>query len=169
MANTPEPRIESGNSPEASLQSSIVAEAKSILDQSGLNYLLLESFGLDLAFFIDDRVPKVKFIEVKAFVGSRQGGVGIGNSRGKGTQIDLLINPIQELGTLGELIAWVVGFGNIPLGIARYSWFSCIKAKKSAMGGIQRGKQNNLRVSYFKDSLITWDTLSQKLARFLLG
>ncbi len=74
--------------PEQSLQDSLIAETQSILDQSKISYLLLVSFGLDIAFFIGKENPLLKLIEVKTFVGSRQGGVGIGNSKGKGSQIE---------------------------------------------------------------------------------
>ena len=170
MAYTPEPIIRAGKDPEASLQASLVAETQALLDQSKLQYVLMESFGLDLAFLIGlSGQTVVKFIEVKAFVGSRQGGVGIGTGAGRGSQIDLLINPTQTLEIADQTIAWVLGIGELPMGKPRYALFSSREAKAAAMGGVIRGKQNNLRVNDFREDLATWDELSGELGLFLHG
>lgn len=166
---TPEPVIIKGQDPELSLHNAIVAEVRRLLTQAGVKFLLLEEFGLDIAVFIQrDSRNYARFIEVKAFVGSRGGGVGFGNGTGKGSQVDLLLHSPQELQIVDSSIRWILGMGAIPAGSPRYAMFTNTQAKKASMGGVARGKQNNLRVSDFQKQLITWDDLSKILYRFLL-
>ncbi len=169
-ANTPEPEIKLGKNPEQSLQQALMTEIRSILAQAVSNFILLESFGLDIAVFVEkDGRSFVRMIEVKAFVGNRPGGIGIGNGRGKGSQIDLLIHSSKELKVVDSSIRWVLGVGTLPKGSPRYAIFTSVQAKDAAMGeGVAREKQNNLRVADFENQLITWDELIRMLRKFLL-
>jgi hypothetical protein len=50
-----------------------------------------------------------------------------------------------------------------PHGTPRYAFFDCSLAREAAMGGVAKGKQNNLRLSTFASRLVTWDVLMQHL------
>lgn len=166
-----EPEFSQVKNPEQSLQAALVTAVRSLLKQSGADFILLEEFGLDIAAFIQQGSRDyVRMIEVKAFVGSRPGAVGIGNNRGRGSQVDLLAHPLEGLRIVDWSIRWVLGMGTLPRGSARYAVFTSAQAKKAVMGdGAARGKQNNLRVSDFEDELVTWDSLLTSLAEFLIG
>jgi len=78
--------------PEERFQSAIVAVMRDVLNASGQKFVLLEGFGLDIAIFIATPYGSIaRFIEVKAFGAQRMGGVGFGNGRGVGIQVDLLL------------------------------------------------------------------------------
>ena len=165
-----EPEIEQGKCPENSLHLALVSQLRMMGEEKGKDLLILDEFGLDIAIFYqrDDYLVS-RFIELKTFVGSRQGGVGIGNSRGYGTQIDLLLLSHEQLEKLYKNIIWVLGFGTMPIGTPRYKVFSCLEAKNAAMGGIRRGKQNNLRISDLTDNLMTWIEILEYTDGFLFN
>jgi hypothetical protein len=166
---TPEPEIIKHENPEQTLQHSLILEIRSLFNQSKADYFLIEGFGLDIAIFTKrNEVSYSRFLELKAFVGNRPGGVGIGTSKGRGAQIDLLLLPASELQLADAFMRWVLVDGTLPKGSPRYAYFTCTQASKAVMGKVARGKQNNLRVSYFQKHLITWDQLSDELLHFLL-
>ena len=165
-----EPVIEQGKNPEKSLHVALVCHLRMTAEEKGRDLIILDEFGLDIAIFCPkDQQLISRFIELKTFVGSRQGGVGIGNGRGYGTQIDLLLLPDKQLELLNNNILWILGFGTMPIGTSRYKTFSCVDAKIAAMGGIRRGKQNNLRLSNLSDNLITWKELLEYINEFLFS
>lgn len=88
MALTGEPTIASRLKPEETFETAVLNEAKAILESqkekdSLIEYFLLPHFGLDIAVFLQwKNRSMVRFLELKAFVGSRQGGIGFGNQRG---------------------------------------------------------------------------------------
>ena len=167
---TSEPDIIQSQNPEAGLHNAVVAEVRHILTQEGIAFILIEKFGLDVGVFIhNDGKDYVRFIEIKAFVGSRAGGVGFGNTSGECPQVDLLLHSPSELSIVDSSMLWLLGLGNRPKGSPRYSVFTSIQAKKAAMGIVQRGKQNNFRVNDFKNSLITWVQVSNELRQFLFN
>jgi hypothetical protein len=109
------------------------------------SYLLLENFGLDIALLIgDNKQTRTRFLELKAFVGSRAGGVGFGNGRGRGAQVDLLLQPDTQLEIANGAIRWLLVDWTRPPGTRRYVVFTSMQAKRAAMGQVARGKQNNL-------------------------
>jgi hypothetical protein len=171
-----EPDIIKGHNPEATLQSVIRFEVSRILDErkdKGVlaAYFILDYFGLDLAVFMRwaDGRCSFKFLELKAFVGQRQGGVGVGNQRGQGSQIDLLLLNDEQLTICDELIRWIFVDGTIQVGKRRFAFFGMRVAKNSVMGRVQRGKQNNLRVSDLRKNLISWNELLGHLEQFLIS
>ena len=166
---TPEPDIVQGLNPESALHRAVVSEVHRVLVQNGARFILVEKFGLDIGVFVQHNGKEyARFIEIKAFVGSRAGGVGFGNSRGDGPQVDILIQPTTKLAILDDMVLWLLGMGNLPKGRPRYAMFSSVDAKKAAMGTVQRGKQNNLRVSDFQNTLVTWEQVADELRKFLL-
>ena len=90
-----EPDLSQG---ESALQVAIVAEVERILSGTRYPFLVIERFGLDVAVWVGVP-PSVlhKLLELKVFLGARPGGVGFGNRRGEGPQVDLLIKTEEEL------------------------------------------------------------------------
>jgi len=173
MAYTHEPDIKKGGKPEGKFQKAIEGEINKMLaqkksDGSLIEYFILENFGLDLAVFtrFDNHIA-IRFFELKAFVGSRQRGVGFGNQRGQGSQVDLLLPENRQLSLADNFVRWILVDGTKPKGADRFAIFDNKQAKNAAMGGVSRGKQNNLRVNNLMRNAITWDKLSKKLECFL--
>ena len=167
--SVPEPAIVRGHKPEQSVHHAVVTEIQSVLVDAGVEFVLLEGFGLDVAVFIRRGTElRVRFIEIKAFVGSRVGGVGFGNNAGKGPQVDLLLHAPTQLQVVNSSIRWLLALGNRPMDSPRYAFFTSVRAQRAAMGEVSRGKQNNLRVSDFHEGLVTWDRLLLLLRQFLL-
>ena len=173
MSHTQEPQIAQGHKPEGSLQQAIVEEAREILEQikAGhplVEYIILPKFGLDIAFFIHwgDR-PSIRFLELKAYTGSRPGGVGFGDGKGEGTEVDLLRLDDLRITVADQFIRWILVDGTRPMSSKRFSIFNNSEAKNSAMATVETGKQNNLRVSTLMANAITWDDLSRELESFL--
>lgn len=146
----------------------LVYETEGVLNEGGLKYeILIASFGLDIGVFVfhGDRT-KCKFMEVKTST-PRKGRVGIGDSRGEGTQIDLLQRDDDSLRRLDDVVMWVLGDPTRKVGEKRYAFFNCLEAKASAYGGIELTKQNNLNVGMLMKRALTWDELSNALKTFI--
>ena len=155
--------------PEEHFQSAIVAVLKDILQTRRHQFILVESFGLDIALFVKaESGTLARFIEVKAFGAQRIGGVGFGNGRGLGSQVDLLLLPAESLPLLNGMVGWVFADATQPVGARRYCLFTRETAKAAAMGGVGRGKQNNLRISAFRDRLVDWTRLRTQVEQFVL-
>jgi hypothetical protein len=154
--------------PEEHFQNAVVAVIRDILQTSGRQFIVAESFGLDIAVFVSAEEGTVaRFIEVKAFGAQRMGGVGFGNGRGLGSQVDLLLSQAECLPLLSGVVRWVFVDATQPVGSRRYCLFTCEAAKAAAMGGAARGKQNNLRVSALRDRFVDWLGLRARIAEFL--
>ena len=172
----PEPDIIQGSSPEETLQKAVVEEIKKFLSNRKSNghlieYFIIEKLGLDIAIFMKDLQNRftVLFLEFKAFVGSRQGGVGFGNQRGDGVQVDLLLLDNSKLSLANQFIRWILVDGTKPKGSSRFVIFDNDQAKSAAMGGVKKGKQNNFRVNDLMRNAITWTELIESLNRFIGG
>lgn len=162
-----EPRIVS---PEEEFQRVVVGLVRSLLGDANRRFLVFEGFGLDIATFIEDpAVTRARSLEVKVFAAGRPGGVGFGNQRGQGPQVDLLLSPDSLLALMDPLVRWVYADATQRPGSARYALFTSTKSKAAAMGGVARDKHNNLRISALRDSLVGWDQLCSQVQEFLLG
>ena len=84
-------------------------------------------------------------IEAKAYNAQRHSGVGFGNGRGEGPQVDLLHSNQSALRLLDQSVRWVLADATC-LGASRYACFDCTAASQAAMGGVARGKQNNFQL-----------------------
>jgi len=138
--------------------------------------VIIRSFGVDIALFVEvDGITRARFFEIKSFGGQRMGGVGFGNQRGEGPQVDLLLNDDRRLAMLDSYIRWAFALRvdsklrPLPKGSARYAILSCREAKAAAMGVVARGKQNNFRISALTDRLIRWDQLVNELRTLVLS
>ncbi len=171
---TPEPDVRPGGEPERVLQDAVKSEIERLLARSkslGLvrDFDVLEGFGLDLAVFATlARGSRVRFVELKAFVGQRPGGVGFGNGEGEGAQVDILLHPTSEMALFDGFVCWILGDGTRPSGTARYVLFSCTEAKFAVMNEVARGKQNNFRVRQLLEEPLTWEQLCERIEHFIL-
>lgn len=133
--------------PEAEFQKALVSMIDALLRAENRPFAVLERFGLDVAIFLDGLATTVRLLEVKAFNAQRMGGIGFGNGRGAGPQVDLLLFDKGSLCLFDSVVRWAYADATLPLGASRYGLFSCAAAKAAAMGTITREKQNNLRAS----------------------
>lgn len=177
MRTANEPDLKGARNAERRLQNAIVDAIHVCLGETRVDYVVLEGFGVDVATFLraGDRLS-LRLLELKAYVGSRPGGVGFGDQRGRGAQIDLLWDSDREeprstaqLLTIDGSVRWILADGLKRAGLPRYAFFNCAEAQRAAMGGVQPGKQNNLRVNAFHDTLLTWPELLDHLRQFLLS
>lgn len=149
-----------------------MAAVEEILTQAPVPvaHFVLEDFGLDLAVLIrwPGRRPAVKFLELKAFVGSRQGGIGFGNRDGRGCQVDLLMQGQKELAA-AQFCRWIVADVTKERGTPRFWILTNLEARNAAMKSVERGKQNNLSVKRMPGRALTWHNLKGELKAFLHG
>jgi hypothetical protein len=156
--------------PEERFQRAIVAVMHHVLRASGRRFVILGGFGLDIAVFIEAPSGFVsRFIEVKSFGFQRMGGVGFGDRRGQGTQVDLLLTADDCLSLLDSIVRWVFVDAGQPAGSRRYCLFTCETAKAVAMRGVERGKQNNIRISALRERLVDWEVLQAQIEQFVLA
>jgi hypothetical protein len=161
--------------PEDALRRAILKELEDFLAKKKSDgileeYFILEDFGLDIAVFMKfNNQYAVRFFELKAFTGSRPAGVGFGNRKGQGSQVDLLLLGDSQLGLADQFIRWILVDGTQPGGSSRYVVFSNHEAKNAAMNGVRRGKQNNFRVNHLMKNAITWPDLIKTIRVFLIG
>ena len=162
-----EPDFESDQSAESVLQRAFVCALEKILSSEKITFEIRENFGLDVAVFLNNENRSwIKLFELKAFVGGRPGGIGFGNQQGRGSQVDLLLSESPKI--FDPSIRWIMAYGLRPKDTPRYAFFTCAAAKKAAMGGVRRDKQNNLRVKDFENELFTWKELLERTYTFLV-
>jgi len=155
--------------PEVEFQNALVSLVNALLRAEKRPFALLERFGLDVAVFLDGSPTTVRLLEVKAFNAQRMGGVGFGNGRGVGPQVDLLLFGESSLCLFDSVVRWAYADATLPPGASRYGLFTCEAAKAAAMGSITRGKQNNLSVSALRPGLVGWKEFCGQVKGFLLA
>jgi hypothetical protein len=163
--NIPEPTTVA---PEAEFERVVTTAAEEILRASGLGFLAVPKFGVDVAFFIRGlNGTSMKMLEFKCFAGGRPGGVGFGTPKGRGPQVELLRQPTLALETVAPVIRWALVDALLPVGSRRYALFDSVTAKAGAMGEVKHGKQNNFRVSAFRPHMTEWPEFVTLLQGFL--
>jgi hypothetical protein len=156
--------------PESRFEAAIIEAVREITKEASCNCTVIPRFGLDVAFFLKtSNSPYARFLEVKCFTGARPGGVGFGDGRGDGLQVDLLLRSEAELHLMDCAVRWVLADATKPVGSPRYAVFNSHEAKAAAMNGVSKGKQNNLRIAAFRDRLVNWPVFYQALKSFLLS
>ena len=170
-AYTDEPELQS----EESLRNKVRREVESILcalklDGKVTRYVILEDFGLDLAAFIETSKHFLfKCIELKVYKPS-SGRIGVGNQRGEGRQVDILLLDADRLALLNIFCRWILADSSRDIGTPRYVFCTSSDVKRHVMGQVRRGKQNNINPRIFnRVKLLTWDDLSIELEKFLLS
>jgi len=155
--------------PESAFEAAVIAAVHSILTEAERCYLLVPRFGLDFAVFVESPGGvNVRLVEAKVYMAQRQGGVGFGNQQGLGPQVDILSCADAPAPLLGPTVRWILADSTLPHGTARYACFDCATAKAAAMGGVSKGKQNNLRLQIIQPGYCTWPDLLSQLKGFLL-
>jgi len=104
----------------------------------------LMRLGLDLCI-LAPAAGLLRLVEFKAYKGHRAGGIGFGDGRGRGPQVDLLLQPPRILKRLEPTVRWCFTDLTRSLGSPRYALITSVQAKSAAMGGVARGRQNNFR------------------------
>jgi hypothetical protein len=156
--------------PEEKFEVALTDACKGILAGADLRYALLPRLGLDIAFLIDHPSgTRWGFVEAKSFSGQRAGGVPVGNQKGGGRQLDILLLSDAELALFDASVRWVLAHARHKPGERRYAIFTCARAKSAVMAGARRDKNNNLRSSDFASELVTWDVLLDHLRSFLIS
>jgi hypothetical protein len=158
---------------EKELEKAIASAIEIGLDTDGIRFVVLQSFGLDLAVFTEKAsTPRVCFFEIKA-PADHHGRCGFGGRRGEGNQIRLLFDEAtqaprtqSQIGVFDSTVRWVLGNRSQPIGARRFLFFTCKQARTAASGGVRPGKQNNLRLSVFEGLWITWHELIDRIRAF---
>ena len=130
--------------------------------------LIVPKFGLDFGVFVHG--PSgcgPVFVEVKSYSGQRQGGVGFGNGKGEGPQVELLLS--ENVGILDDHVHWAFADATKPPGAARFALLNCSEAKAAVMGVVARGKQNNFNFSKVSSHLVSWQLFAERLVTFVLA
>lgn len=155
--------------PESAFEGAVIEAVREILAEAGRKHLLVQRFGLDVAVFIESSSGVgVRLVEAKAFGAQRAGGVGFGNGRGEGPQVELLCCAEGAIALLAPAVRWIIADATLPPGSARYACFDSETAKAAAMGGVRKGKQNNFRMSALRPYYREWSILLSDLKAFLL-
>lgn len=164
---TAEPQLKS----EETFQAASLAALRERLDgelATAFHYAIIEPFGLDAAVIVRSGTKTgLRLIEFKAFAGQRPSGVGFGNRRGEGPQVDLLALPDALLAVVDPWVRWCFADLSQPRGEARYSVITSVEARTCAMGGVRPGKQNNFSIRQALARPLTWDAFLDELHRFV--
>lgn len=129
---------------------------------------LIRNFGLDFAWFCwRNGQTRVVFVEAKSYGGQRQGGVGFGNRRGEGPQVEILLS--DEMPLFDACVRWAFADATRRPGSRRYALLNCTEAKSAVMNRVARDKQNNFRLSALSQHLVCWEEFAKELLAFLCG
>jgi hypothetical protein len=159
--NTREPAVVY---PEEAFEEAVFQTRQAGLTAAGCAHCFVPHFGLDAAIFIGDFPGQVRFLEAKAYGGQRPGGVGFGNRKGEGPQVDILL--AAPLGSLNTSVRWAFVDATRAPGSARYALIDRRAARGVAMGGVARGKQNNFSISALGPHLVVWAEFRDRLLEF---
>jgi hypothetical protein len=155
--------------PESVFEAAVIEAIREILAEAKREYLLVQRFGLDVAIFIrSSGGVTVRLVEAKAYGAQRAGGVGFGNGRGEGPQVELLCCSEGSMALLSPVVRWIVADATLPPGTARYALFDSATASAATMGGARKGKQNNFSMKALKPHYREWRILLGDLKDFLL-
>jgi hypothetical protein len=141
-----------------------VATAVSAID----NCSIIAEGNFDLAIRVLAAKPKTIHIEVKAYGMQRLGGIGFGNSKGEGPQVDLLASE-EICANRDQDVRWAFADGTREIGSRRYALLTCSEARRSAMATVCRGKQNNFRLASLQNHWIAWPQFCEQLKYFIAG
>lgn len=173
MAYTLEPEIVKGSKPEDSFQSGVLQETMAMLssmqDRGDVDeFFLIPGMGFSLAVFIKKPSgDKVVFVDLKMFMGARPRVVEVGDNHGGGPEMDLLQLNTSRMSMAEDIFRWALVDITKSRGNKRYSIFSTSQAKDALAGGINKKKQNSVKLGPLMTFPMTWDELSRKLEEFL--
>lgn len=155
--------------PESAFELAITEVVRARLD--GIDHaVVVPRFGLDIAVFREGAEgSRVSLIEVKSFNGQRQGGIGFGNGRGEGPQVQLLLCNPDQMNIINKHIRWAFVDARQPHGSSRYALITPSQALSVVMGEVKKGKQNNFSVSRLAPHWTSWQVFCEELSNFLLN
>ncbi len=154
--------------PEQYFEATLRDLLEAVLADLGAPFAVVPHLGLDIAAFVQTHcATRVLFLEAKSFGGQRPVGVGFGNSRGEGPQVDILACDDRSLAIFANPVRWALVDATRPFGSPRYGLFTCEEVRTSVMAGVNRGKQNNFNVGKLRDGLTTWVPFCEKLTAWV--
>jgi len=170
MFHVPEPNINPNiPKPEKAFREAVTKALEEILNYKKakdqlIEYCILQDFGLDIAVFIEwpNNLYTVQFFELKAYVESRPGGVGLSP-----TQVNILELENTKLKLLNQFVRWLLVDGTKQRGSKRFIIFDNIQAKNAVMGKLKKEKTNNLRIGDLTKNAITWKDFLNELNKIL--
>src|SRR4051812_20339037 len=140
------------------------------------NSIVVRGFGLDITVFTetDEGSARTCFFEIKVY-SPASARCHIGNQRGEGNQIRLLLDDFaqahrntHQISLLDRSVRWILGNCSQSAGSHRSLFASCKEIQNAAMGSeLRLGKQNNLRLSAFSNRWITWPELITRIEDFI--
>lgn len=136
------------------------------IGESKVPCAIVPGAGFDIAVQVLSSELRTVQVEVKSYGGQRRGGIGFGNGKGSGPQVDLLIDA--ECASLRDQdVRWAFADATRQHGSARYALLTCSDARAVAMGGVARSKQNNFSLAALREHWITWHAFWDRLMDFL--
>lgn len=168
-----EPEIQKGSHPEDSFRTGFLNEVLEILsrlqqEEKIDEFFLLPDFGFDLGVFLSKKgQTKTVFFNLKMYMGAKPRAVEIGDQNGSGPEIELLQLNTARSALAAGAFRWILVDITKPRGNRRFSIFTTDQAKEGLMGGLNKKKQNSIKLASVMTFSMTWDELSGKLASFL--
>src|SRR5438045_2858388 len=90
--------------------------------------VVVPKFGLDFAVFVEDAGPaRPVFVEAKAYNAQRPGGIGFGNGKGEGPQVEILLAEGSVV--LDQHVRWAFADATQPPATDRYALLNCSEAR----------------------------------------
>jgi len=173
LAFSLEPDIIKGSHPEDSFRTGLLQELLgmlSSLQEEGKidEFFIILDFGFDLGVFISrDGHTHSIFFNLKMYMGARPRVVEIGDQKGSGAEMELMQLNTSRSAMAAGTFRWVLVDITKPKGNRRYSIFTMDQAKEGLMGGINKKKQNSIKLGSVMTFSLTWDELSGKISQFL--
>jgi len=173
MAFSLEPDLIKGSKPEETLKNSLLQELMEALTQAQSEetieeFFILPEFGFDLAVFIQkEGLIRSRFLNMKIYTGTRPKTVEIGDQKGSGNEMEILLLNKSRISMAEEAFRWVLCDITKQKGNRRYSIFSPEQAKEGLFGGLNKKKQNSIKLGSVMTFPLTWDELSVHVVSFL--
>ncbi|HAA47604.1 MAG TPA: hypothetical protein DCE03_03840 [Synergistaceae bacterium] len=175
MAFSLEPDLIKGSKPEETLKNSLLQELMEALTQAQSEetieeFFILPEFGFDLAVFIQkEGLIRSRFLNMKIYTGTRPKTVEIGDQKGSGNEMEILLLNKSRISMAEEAFRWVLCDITKQKGNRRYSIFSPEQAKEGLFGGLNKKKQNSIKLGSVMTFPLTWDELSVHVVSFLIS
>lgn len=173
MAFSLEPDIIKGSHPEESFRTGMLQEILGMLlslqeEEKIDEFFILPDFGFDLGIFLcREGVTRPVFFNLKMYMGAKPRAVEIGDKSGSGAEIELLQLNTSRSAMAAGTFRWVLVDITKPKGNRRYTIFTTDQAKEALMGGLNKKKQNSIKLGSVMTFPLTWDDLSGKISTFL--
>jgi hypothetical protein len=175
LAFSLEPDIIKGSHPEDSFRTGLLQEMLGMLsslqqEEKIDEFFILPDFGFDLGIFVSrEGTTRPVFFNLKMYMGAKPRAVEIGDQNGSGAEMELLQLNTSRSAMASETFRWILVDITKPKGNRRYTIFTTDQAKEALMGGLNKKKQNSIKLGSVMTFPLTWDELSEKVSSFLAG